>query len=208
MKKYLVGLLPRRVRDELRALLECPPELQVIYLRLLVTGAFARRRHPARLPLESGSRVLFVCYGNILRSAFAEAYFRECLQASGRFPQVETGSAGTHAREDRSADDRGIRVAPEFGVYLDSHRARRITPALLTWATHIVAMDRQNFAGILSVSPGAKARTVLLTDFASARNGELVVPDPYMSDEAGVRSSYTRIASLLDRARQVHERRA
>lgn len=197
LRSRLAALLPAAVRDELRAVLECPPTSRSAYLRLLLTGGFSRRqRRP--LPVNAGSRVLFVCYGNILRSAFAEVYFRS--RVANDHSGAEIASAGTHARDGRAADDRGIRVAGEYGLDLSTHRARRITPELLAWATHIVAMDRHNFAGIVALSPAARQRTILLSDFAGAHDSDAEVADPYSSDESGVRASYARIASLLDRA--------
>ena len=79
-------------------------------------------------------RVLFVCTGNICRSAYADVVAR-----AGGVAGVEFSSAGTHAVV-------GAGLNPPMAAHLPDgvtprHRARQLTRALAEEADLIVAMD-------------------------------------------------------------------
>ncbi len=152
-------------------------------------------RPPPRLPVHT---VLFVCHGNIMRSAFAEAAFRMIP------PAKSTGvtSAGVRARAGRPADPMAIEVAGDFGLSLGRHQAQRVTQDMVGAADLIVVMDRRNEALLLADHPGAGDRVVLLGAFARDGDGSDEIADPYQAPRATVASCFARI----ERAVQALER--
>lgn len=104
-------------------------------------------------------------------------------------------SAGVAATDGAAAHPDAVRVAPEFGVRLESHRARRMTRDLVEGADLLVLMDELNAAILLDRFPEAVSRVVLLGAFESDRRpfGDQI-PDPFGEGVASVRSSYVRIS--------------
>ncbi|HEY3408405.1 MAG TPA: hypothetical protein VGK53_09565 [Propionicimonas sp.] len=98
--------------------------------------------------------ILFVCEGNVCRSALAEAVLRASLA-----PQlgITTGSAGTRALEGESADNLTAQVAAAHGISLAGHKARQLTPELLAGADMVITATRQiRSAAVQTYPPSVK----------------------------------------------------
>jgi protein-tyrosine phosphatase len=134
---------------------------------------------------------VFVCHGNIMRSAMAEALLRR-HQAGRRAVAIEAISAGLHAVPGKPADPRAREMARALGVSLEGHEARRLTPDLVQRAGLLLVMDRLNEAELVSRF-GAAEKTRLLGAFLP---GEPEIADPYLGSEAQVEQCFL----LLDRA--------
>lgn len=120
------------------------------------------------------SRILFVCLGNICRSAAAEGVFRQIA------PQVETDSAGTghwHVGEPPYGPMQD--AARARGYDLSDLRARQFRPADFERFDLIIAMDDANLRDIEAQRPAENTTPVrLFTDYAPEA-GMDHVPDPY-----------------------------
>lgn len=139
-------------------------------------------------------RVLFVCHGNIIRSALAA----ELLAAQMPPARSRIASAGTHAIAGRPADPRAQAIAIELGISLANHRAQPLTAALIQNADCIIAMDRLNEASILAMDSQAH-RKLLLLGSLSAASDRVEIADPYADGLEEVRACATVIADAIQR---------
>lgn len=87
--------------------------------------------------------ILFVCTGNVFRSAFAEHYFR----LSTPFPAAKVRSRGTCLYYSHPATE-VVRAAARFAVDLHSHGPRLLQQKDLDWATDVLVMDESHFSFI------------------------------------------------------------
>lgn len=122
-------------------------------------------------PVQPIRSVLFVCRGNICRSAYAEKKFHLLLRDLG-LSEVNVSSAGLETTPDKPADPVAIEVARSLGIDLSTHRTRRVDKALVA-ADLILAMEgwqirvlRKRFA----------VRAYLLGAFGE---GGITIFDPY-----------------------------
>lgn len=103
-----------------------------------------RMRRVARDPDKLAARVaaartiLFVCLGNIIRSAFAAGLLR--VRSVGR-PDLQVHSAGLDAATDHHADPTAVQRARRFGVDLSAHRTRRVDADAIAEADILFAME-------------------------------------------------------------------
>jgi protein-tyrosine phosphatase len=101
-------------------------------------------RQAARRPAELAARVarartiLFVCLGNIIRSAFAAELLRS--RGLGR-PELRISSAGLDAVPDEPAHPTAVQCARRFGVDLSAHRTRRLHRSDIEEADVLFAME-------------------------------------------------------------------
>jgi protein-tyrosine phosphatase len=158
------------------------------YVRLLLARTIGRRKPTLSPNAPLPSAVMFVCYGNIIRSAFSEVLLRAELDRLG-MNDIEVISSGTGARSGREADRRAIELAPEFGVSLERHRATRVNRELMDRCNVIFAMDFSNQAELAAQFPDALSKILFLTP-APEEAGSLQVPDPYTGDMEDVRACY------------------
>jgi len=143
-------------------------------------------------------RLLFVCHGNILRSAVAQALYADRVR-QGRAPAGSIAeSAGTAAHEGDHADPRGIGVAHDMGIPLDGHRAGRLNEQLITRADLILVMDYLNEADVVARFPAAAGKVRLLGSFLADNGRAAEIRDPYTGSAEDVRASFHVIAKAVD----------
>lgn len=142
--------------------------------------------------------VLFVCHGNILRSAVAQALYTDRVDA-GLAPNGSTAeSAGTAAHAGDRADPRGVSAAKEMGILLDEHRAGRLSDELVDRADLIVVMDFLNEADVVARFPAAAGKVRLLGSFLGQDGRPAEIRDPYSGSQDDVRASFQTIARAID----------
>jgi protein-tyrosine phosphatase len=153
-----------------------------------------RRRIAALRRLRAGpppARVLFVCYGNICRSPYAEYRLRRDLHARG-IDTITTASAGLLG-EDRACPPELRELAMERGLDLKPHRSRLVTPEMLAGHDLVIAMEPAQVRRLQAMA-GAEGPALLLA------LGDL---DPGPIDTRGIIDPWGHsrqvYASVLDR---------
>lgn len=118
------------------------------------------------------SRLVFVCMGNINRSAYAEAKAKSLGMASSSY--------GIDADESKGASEEALRNARARGIDLSSHHCRSINNIELQQGDLILAVEPDHLEAIANAIARANkdqrtAQTTLLGIWASS-------PDPFLQD--------------------------
>ncbi|HEX9344097.1 MAG TPA: hypothetical protein VF995_10850 [Actinomycetota bacterium] len=113
--------------------------------------------------------VLFVCTGNICRSAMAEVFARrELASHPGLEVPLRFSSAGSYAMEGNRAVEASAVAAEARGASLERHRARQLTRRRVAAADLILCMEAEHRSPVLALDRAAGKRTFLLGTFARA----------------------------------------
>ncbi|CEM02276.1 unnamed protein product [Vitrella brassicaformis CCMP3155] len=139
-------------------------------------GSSCRRRQVVMINGEKKpSSILFVCLGNINRSAAAEGYMRS------KRPSLHVESAGTGGHfAGAAADDDMQLAARQRGVDLSSHRARQVTDQDFVRFDMVVAMDSSNLRSLQQRCPAAyQSKLHLFLPKYASHLGLSDTPDPY-----------------------------
>jgi len=141
--------------------------------------------------------VLFVCMGNICRSPTAEGVFRHVVTQAELDGQIHTDSAGTHAfHVGEPPDRRAQETAQSRGIDISDLQARRVADDDFEKFDYIIAMDKDNLAGLLNQCPDAhKEKVHLFLGFAEHLT-ETEVPDPYYGGQNG----FVRVFDMVEAA--------
>lgn len=130
--------------------------------------------------------ILFLCMGNICRSPAAHCVFQHMVDEAGLSDQFEIESAGTigfHAGN--QPDKRMQQVMRDRGIPVIG-RSRQLDSFDMEHYDLILAMDKDNFDGALSIARGdeQRAKVKLFCDYCT-QHSETEVPDPYYGGNHG-----------------------
>lgn len=142
--------------------------------------------------IASARSVLFVCHGNINRSAFAEKKLLGLLGGSGR---LRVASAGFLPRAGRPTSETSRAAAAELGVRLDSHRSTPLTPGLLAAYDLVFYMEPAHRLQLGRISPPSLSKCFPLAALES--RGPVAIPDPEGKSRDVFRATYRRIAACV-----------
>lgn len=195
-RSLLRRALPSSLVSVIQVFRRLTPPSRLVFARVWVRRLFTRTSPlPAGLP--PAPRVLFVCHGNILRSAVAEALYRARVTTGLAPAGSQAESAGTAARDGGPADPRGMAAAREMGLRLDGHRAERLNETLVERADLILVMDYLNEADVVARFPAAAAKVRLLGSFLDGGR-PTEIRDPYTGTAEDVKASFRVIAAAVD----------
>ncbi|SRR5690606_5179974 len=153
-------------------------------LALLSAGFL--RDYTAAVPPVSGGRTVFVCKGNIARSAYAAARARQL-----GFQRV--ASAGIHAGAGSPASAVAVEAAAARGIDLRRHRARHIDELDLKAQDRVFVFELWQARALARRSP---ARVFLLGAWADPAR-------PHIEDPFGrSRAYYVQCFEIIDGALQ------
>jgi len=135
----------------------------------------------------SPRRVVFVCTGNICRSAMAEAM----AAATHGGGEVAFESAGVRAMVGWSATRTAEAVCAEIGVDAGGHRARQFTRQMAESADRIYVMTAEHLRAVLRIAPDAAHKTEML------RPDGADIEDPYGLSDSVYRACRDEISAAL-----------
>ena len=118
---------------------------------------------PGVPPIE-GTRVLFVCEGNVCRSPAAELVFRHLLPLSG----LSVRSAGVRASVGEEMSTTMARLLSARGVPLSSTTARQFTASMAREADLVVTMTALQRRHVVLLDPSLLRRTWTLLSLAAS----------------------------------------
>jgi protein-tyrosine phosphatase len=148
------------------------------------------------ISLAMGTKVLFVCMGNICRSPMAEGVFKQLVKQAGLEDVVRAESAGTHAFHNGEAPDkRSIAAAAKRGYDKDGEDYDMI-----------LAMDWENLALLQQTAPKIHHHKIQLLMRYATEHETATIPDPYYGGIQGFEQALDYVedacTGLLDVARR------
>ena len=158
----------------------------------------------AQLRQKPVKRILFVCLGNICRSAAAEEVMRSCAITAGRGREFILDSAGIIAYHEGEPADPRMRDHAARRGYRITHLSRPVRHSDFTDFDLIVAMDSANVKSLMAIAPDREARCkiVMMHTFCRTIRTDYV-PDPYYGGPDGFELVLDMLedacAGLLDR---------
>jgi len=196
-KSLIRRALPSPVVSVIQVFRRLAPASRLSFARVWLRRLFTRSGAlPTGLP--PAPHLLFVCHGNILRSAVAQALWTDRVRTGLAPAGSAAQSAGTAAKDGDRADPRGVSVAREMGIVLDGHRAGRLSEELVNRSDLVVVMDFLNEADVVARFPSSAGKVRLLGSFLGQDGRPAEIRDPYSGSQDDVRASFQMIASAID----------
>lgn len=136
------------------------------------------------------TKVLMVCLGNICRSPLAEGILKSKVDPVDVFVD-SAGTAGYHVGN--PPDKRSVAVAQKHGLDISNQKCRQFSKNDFKEFDLIYAMDKSNFANILSLASNKDDEKKVRLLLAEVDLGFTEVPDPYYGGTDGFENVYQMI---------------
>ena len=223
-RKYLLGrllqigqvIIPKETIDSLQwhdmkpFLAECSALFRTLVLaKLRKTRVLIRyRRYKTQRQLallfkrNPRRRILFVCYGNIMRSPFAAAYFQD--SAAQQHISLRWDSFGFHLIEQRSCPQSAFQAAQRLGEDLTCHQSKWLSQLDIRETDIVIYFDRQNYSKLhayYQVNHAFCAADLLDNQFPKLAD----IDDPYGRSIEGVEECYRKISNSVTRLLTIYK---
>ena len=133
------------------------------------------------------TRILFVCLGNICRSAAANGVMEDFVAKAGLSDKILIDSAGTYGGHAGDLPDPRMRVAASRRGYNLTHRARKVREDDFYDFDMIIVMDDSNYENVARLAPERKYldKVYRFVEFSKNHPEWSYVPDPYYEGREG-----------------------
>ncbi|WP_064976340.1 low molecular weight protein-tyrosine-phosphatase [Alistipes provencensis] len=137
--------------------------------------------------MESKTRILFVCLGNICRSPAADGIMHDIVKKRGVADRFTIDSAGTYGGHRGELPDARMRSAASRRGYVLTHRSRQVSEEDFGRFDMIVAMDDMNYETLNRLAPSREAARKIyrMAEFCRRHPDRTYVPDPYYEGHEG-----------------------
>lgn len=122
--------------------------------------------------------VIFICTGNICRSAMADGYLKYRLRQLNKEQEILVSSAGTHAIQGEKATEYAKRAIKNFGADISSHTATTIEKSKILKADYILVMTQRHKKDVIARFPELADKVKLLGEYAANKDYE-EIDDPW-----------------------------
>lgn len=134
--------------------------------------------------------ILFVCTGNICRSAMAEALAYKLIAPD---ENIIFMSCGTYAYHGISASNEAQKVMINRGIDISSHRSQPVSHDLVSKAEYVLGMAEEHTDYLRSTFPECENKLFLLKDFTEDKDKNIHDPIGLSYEE------YSQCADELER---------
>ena len=147
------------------------------------------------IPAGCINHVIFVCKGNICRSAFAEYYLRRQLPNG----VLTVESCGIDVDQGIFSPPEAVKIAKDYQLDLESHRSKGLASLDVTNADLIIPMEYRQYLQLKALYPAQTGKIHLLSRFAPWPERLFCnINDPYGAGVKEFRRCFRRIIRALE----------
>ncbi len=165
------------------------------------SGNFRRRIRSAIRTVSSKKKgsltVLFICRGNICRSAYAASKLQSLVKSKG-LSELQVKSAGLQTDAGKCANSGAIAAAKIRGIELDRHRTQEVSADSLKQADLVFAMEPLQLLQVRRLQPAAFNYTFALGQLAPRGQFSAVIRDPYGKNDETFQRSFAQIDAAIE----------
>lgn len=139
-------------------------------------------------------KIMFICTGNICRSAMAHWLMKKKLKENN-LPNIDVYSSGIFAMPGDISTEEAINVMEEYGVNLKQHRATLTRDSNIQEMDIILCMTNSHKHTLIQMYPNLKDKIMTLKEYVDITKDGVEIKDPWGYDIA----TYRFCAAEIDR---------
>ena len=122
-------------------------------------------------------KIMFICTGNICRSAMAHKMLEKRAKELNK--KIEVYSCGIWAQTDDIPTYEGIEVMKEYGIDLRNHRATNIRNSNIEEMDVILCATYNHKTNVISMYPDLENKVFTMKEYAGYPSNNLDISDPW-----------------------------
>lgn len=128
-------------------------------------------------------KIMFICTGNICRSAMAEGMMKKILKDKNRL-DIEVYSCGIYAENGDYATYNAIEAAKVYGADITGHRATNIRDSKIEEMDVVLCATLSHKQSVLYLYPNLEGKVYTMKEYAKIdKNGQdMDIKDPWGYD--------------------------
>jgi protein-tyrosine phosphatase len=139
--------------------------------------------------------IVFICHGNICRSAFADGYVSQCIPEQPKHKELLFYSFGLKAIENNSPPDNAVSAAHLLNVDLTMHKAKLLRTDQVGNDEWLIGMDFSHFLQLRKMFPARNGKKIfLLAHFGRKWFNSVNIRDPYGKSDETFNECFLKIA--------------
>lgn len=143
-------------------------------------------------------KIMFICTGNICRSAMAHWLFKKKLEQNN-ITNIEIYSSGIYAMDGDTSTHEAIEVMKEYGVDLKKHKATNIRRSNIKDMDIILCMTISHKRDLIYMYPELKEKIYTLKEYVKDDKNGIEIKDPWGYDIVTYRFCASEIDTCLDK---------
>lgn len=143
-------------------------------------------------------KIMFICTGNICRSAMAHKLMEKKLQDIGR-KDIEIYSCGVFAENGDGSTYNAIETMKEYNVDLTKHRATNIKKSNIQEMDLILCATQSHKYTVTQMYPELKNKVYTMKEYVERQKEDIDIRDPWGYDIEIYRFCAAEIDKCLDK---------
>lgn len=122
-------------------------------------------------------KIMFICTGNICRSAMAHVMFEKMAKEKNK--NVQVYSCGVYAQNGDTSTYEAIETMHEYGIDLKKHRATNIRNSNIKNMDIILCATTSHKNMVINIYPELKEKVFTMKEYAGYPQNDLDIEDPW-----------------------------
>lgn len=142
-------------------------------------------------------RIMFICTGNICRSAMADGLMKKLAKDNNK--EIEVYSCGIFAEDGDMPTFNAMEAIKEYDVDLKLHRATNIRNSKIEDMDIILCATVSHKNNVINMYPNLKDKIFTIKEYADYDKNDLDIPDPWGYDIETYRFCASTISKCLNK---------
>lgn len=142
-------------------------------------------------------KIMFICTGNICRSAMADALMKK--MAKDKNKEIDVYSCGIFAQDGDMPTYNAVEAMKEYNVELKNHRATNIRNSKIEDMDIILCATVSHKNNVISMYPELTNKIYTIKEYAGFDKNDLDIPDPWGYDIETYRFCASTINKCLEK---------
>ena len=145
-------------------------------------------------------KVMFVCTGNICRSAMAEKMLKKKIEDM-KIADIEVNSCGVYAQNGDVPTYEAREVMSEYGIDMKGHRATNIQNSNIKEVDLILCATLSHKVAVLDIYPQLEGKVFTMKEYVGynkENHDKINIKDPWGYDIETYRSCVAEIEECID----------